>query len=204
MFAHRSFNVLGSINLTDRAERVAGAAGVKVMSAHLPFAQPQLNIKPTSGAHCADAARQSNMLTIEQRMQLEIFLALLQTWTVRTTAPDASWQITSCFAPRLHRNGDIDFIAPYSAGSDALTLITAHPFVTFLVSDSETEQQLEGYARATVIQQSWERAELLAYLRWRMPGTTDGLGSEIEVVVFHPTYLQFRDRRAGGSAFEVK
>jgi hypothetical protein len=200
MSAHRSLSFAGSLNPTHWTEP---ATGMKSMSTQLSFAELRLEIKPTLDTHHA-ALRDRALLTLDQRMQLDIFLALCQTWTIRTTVPDASWQIASCFAPRLHRNGEIDFIAPYPAGSDALALITAHPLVAFLVSDSEAEQQLEGHAQAVVIRQSWERAELLAYLRWRMPGTTDGLGNESEVVVFYPTYLRYRDRRAGGGAFEVK
>jgi hypothetical protein len=204
MSAHRSISFVGSLNPTHWTEPVACVAGMKTMSTQLSFAELRLEIKPTLDTYRATPPRNGAILTIEQRVQLEIFLALVQTWTVRPTAPETSWQMTSYFAPRLHRNGDIDFIAPYSAGSDALALITAHPLVTFLISDSGAEQQLEGHARAVVIQQSWERAELLAYLRWRMPGTTDGLGSDIELVVFHPTYLRYCDRRVGGGAFEVK
>jgi hypothetical protein len=200
MSAHHSINFVGSLNPTYWTEPVAG---MKSMSTQLSFAELRLEIKPTLDTHRA-APRNGAILTIDQRMQLEIFLALCQTWTVRTTVPDASWQIASCFAPRLHRNGEVDFIAPYPAGSDALALLTAHPLIAFLVSDSEAEQQLEGQAQAVVIRQSWERAELLAYLHWRMPGMTDGLSNEIEVVVFYPTYLRYRDRRAGGGAFEVR
>ena len=127
-------------------------------------------------------------------MWIDMFLAPFQTWTVRASAEDASWQVTSCFAPRLHGNGDIDFIAPYLAGSHALALITAHPVVTFLVSDKQGQCCLEGCAQTVLVQRSWERAELLAYLRWRTPGATDGLSGAIEVVVFRPIYLRYCDR----------
>ena len=54
-----------------------------------------------------------------------------------------------------------------------------------------------------IVQRSWEHAELLAYLRWRIPEAIDGLSCAIEVVVFRPTYLRYCDRWPGAS-FEAK
>ena len=143
------------------------------------------------------------MLTIEQRMQIDTFLEPFQTWTVGSPVEGASWQVTSCFAPRLHGSGDIDFIAPYLPGSHALALITEHPIVTFLIRDKQGQRWLEGSAQTAVVQRSWERAELLSYLRWRIPEVADGLSGAAEVVVFRPIYLRYCDRWAHYS-FEAK
>jgi hypothetical protein len=202
MSTRRSINFVGSVNLADRAQYVACAAGVKIMNTPLSFAAPLLVTKQMSDKRHAASSRTDAILTIEQRMRLDMFLAPLQTWTVGA-AEDASWQVTSYFAPRLHRNGDIDFVAPYLAGSHALALITAHPIVTFVVNDREAERWLEGRAQTVVVQRSWEHAELLAYLRWRIPDATDGLSGAIEVLVFHPIYLRYGDRWSDG-AFEAK
>jgi hypothetical protein len=142
-------------------------------------------------------------LTIEQQMQLDMFLAFFPTWIVGATTGDTSWQVTSCFAPRLHRNGEIDFVVPFLAGSHALALVTAQPVVTFLASDKEQGCWLEGCARTVVVQRSWEQAELLAYLRWRIPDAMDGLGDAIKVLLFHPICLRYRDRLPHCS-FEAK
>src|SRR5215213_8836694 len=114
-----SINFVGSANLAHRARRVACVAGVKIMNTSLLFAEPLPAIKHLPDECDAASSRPAAMLTIEQRVQIDTFLELLQTWTVGSTAEDASWQVASCFAPRLHRNGDIDFIAPYLPGSHA-------------------------------------------------------------------------------------
>jgi hypothetical protein len=173
------------------------------MNTLLSFAEPLLAARKTPDECQAASSRIGVMLTIEQRMKLDMFLAPLLTWTVGATAEDAPWQVTSCFAPRLHRNGDIDFIVPYMVGSRALALITAHSAVTFRVSDREAERWLEGHAQTVVVQRSWEHAELVAYLRWRIPDVADGWAGSIKVVVFHPTYLQYFDRVSDAS-FEAK
>jgi hypothetical protein len=198
-----SINFVGSANLAHRARRVACVAGVKIMNTSLPFAEPLPAIMHMPDECHTASSRIAAMLTIEQRVQIDTFLELLQTWTVGSTAEDASWQVTSCFAPRLHGNGDIDFIAPYLAGSHALALITAHPVVTFLVRDKQEQRWLEGYAQTVVIQRSWEHAELLAYLRWRIPEATEGLSGALDVVVFRPIYLRYCDRWTDCS-FEAK
>jgi hypothetical protein len=174
------------------------------MHTSLCLNEPLLAILQTSDTRRAASPGNGTMLTIEQRMQLEMFLALFQTWTVMVSSGDIFSRVVSYFAPRLHRNGDIDFIVPYSAGSQALVLITAHPIVTFIVSDGATEQSLEGRAQAVRVEQSWEQDELLAYLQWRMPGASDRLASPIEVVIFRPIYLRYCDFRHIHSSFEVK
>jgi len=204
MFTRHSISFVGSLNQPYRAERVACATGVQTMSTPLCFAEPLRVARQSPDAHHTASSQNGVMLTIEQRMRIDMFLAPFQTWTVGAAAEDGSWQVTSCFAPRLHRNGDIDFIAPYLAGSHAFALVTAHPVVTFLVSDGEAGRWLEGRAQTVVIQRSWEHAELLSYLRWRIPDATDGLSGAIEVVVFRPTYLHYCDRASGGGVFEVK
>src|SRR5690242_11253525 len=128
------------------------------MNTALSFAEPPQAIKHMPNRCYPASLRTTAMLTIEQRMQIDTFLELFQTWTVEGTAEGVSWQVSSCFAPRLHRNGDIDFIAPYLAGSDALALITAHPVVTFLVRDKQAQRWLEGRAHPVVVQRSWEHA----------------------------------------------
>ena len=173
------------------------------MNTPVSFAEPLLATKKTPDERHAASSRIGVMLTIEQRMKIDMFLAPLQIWTVGGIAEDAPWQVTSCFAPRLHRNGDIDFIVPYLAGSHALALITAHPVVTFRVSDREAGRWLEGHAQTVVVQRSWEHAELVAYLRWRIPDVTDGWSGPIKVVVFQPTYLRYCDR-VSGISFEAK
>lgn len=203
MSTHRSINFGGSVNLAHRAQPVACAAGVKIMNTPLSFAEPLLVAKHMPDEGHAASSRTDAMLTIEQRMRIDMFMAPFQTWTVGASAEDASWQVTSCFAPRLHGNGDIDFIAPYLAGSHALALITVHPVVTFLVSDKQGQRCLEGCAQTVLVQRSWEHAELLAYLRWRTPEATDGLSGAIEVVVFRPSYLRYCDRLADVT-FEAK
>jgi hypothetical protein len=203
MSTHGSIYFIGSVNLAHRAQHAACTAGVKIMNTSLSFARPQLVIEQMPDECCAASSRTESRLTIEQRMQIDMFLAPLQAWTVGATAEDASWQVTSCFAPRLHRDGDIDFVAPYLAGSHALSLIAAHPVVTFLVSDREAGRWLEGRAQTVAVQHFWEQAELLAYLRWRIPGATDGLSGAIEVLVFQPIYLRYYDRWSD-SAFEAK
>jgi hypothetical protein len=177
---------------------------VQITSTPLSFAEPLLATKHTPDARHATPPQNSAMLTIEQRRQLDTFLAPFHTWTVGPTSEDASWQVATCFAPRLHRNGDIDFIAHCLAGSQLLALITAQPVVTFLVSDGQGEHRLEGRAQTAVVQQSWERAEMLAYLQWRTPGAIDGLGNAIEVILLRPTYLRYYDPRPGGGMFEVR
>jgi hypothetical protein len=177
---------------------------VKITGAPLSFAEPLLATKYTSDARHAPLPQNNAMLTIEQRRQLEMFLAPFHTWTIGPTSEDAFWQVATCFAPRLHRNGDIDFVVHYPTGSQVLALITAQPVVTFLVSDGEGEHRLEGRAQTTVVQQSWERAEMLAYLQWRTPGATVGLGNAIEVILLRPTYLRYYDPRPGGGMFEVR
>jgi len=169
----------------------------------LYIAEPLLATARTPNAQRKAFLRNSTMLTIEQRMQIDMFLEPFETWTIETISENGGTQFVSIFAPRLHGNGEIDFIAPYPAGSQAFELITAYPVVTFVVSAIEAEHRLEGFARAVVVQQSWERAELLAYLQWRTPGAIDRLGSAIEVVMFHPINLRFFDRRRGRSTFEV-
>ena len=203
MSTHRSIHFVGSANLAYQAQRGAYVAGVKIMNTSLSFTKPLSATKHMPDARYAASSRTAAMLTIEQRVQIDTFLELLQTWTVGSTAEDAPWQVTSCFAPRLHRNGDIDFIAPYLPGGHALALITAHPVVTFLVSDKQAQRRLEGYAQTMVIQRSWEHAELLAYLRWRIPQATDGLSGAIDIVVFRPIYLRYCDRWTHCS-FEAK
>jgi hypothetical protein len=198
-----SINFVGGANLAHRARRVACLAGVKIMNTSLSFAEPLSAIKHMPDECHVASSRIAAMLTIEQRVQIDTFLELLQIWTVGSTAEDASWQVTSCFAPRLHGNGDIDFIAPYLPGSHALALITAHPVVTFLVRDKQEQRWLEGYAQTVVIQRSWEHAELLAYLRWRIPEATEGLSGALDVVVFRPIYLRYCDRWTDCS-FEAK
>jgi hypothetical protein len=173
------------------------------MNTSLSFAEPLPAIKHMPDECHAASSRIAAKLTIEQRVQIDTFLEQLQTWTVGSNAEDASWQVASCFAPRLHRNGDIDFIAPYLRGSQALALIAAHPVVTFLVSDKQAQYRLEGYAETVVVQRSWEHAELLAYLRWRIPEATHGLSGAIDMVVFRPIYLRFCDRLTDCS-FEAK
>jgi len=204
MFTHRSIHFAPGVGLADWGQRVACAAGTTIMRPPLSFVEPLLVAEPMPDQRHAASAQSNIALSLEQRMRIDMFLAPLQTWTVGATAEDVSWQVASCFAPRLHRAGNIDFIAPYMAGSHALALITAHPVVTFLVSDREAECWLEGRAETMVVQRSWEHAELLAYLRWRIPEATDGLSDAIEVVVFRPIYLRYCDRRAGVSTFEVK
>ncbi len=144
----------------------------------------------------------NGMLTLEQRMQLDVYLAAFHTWTVGIRWGSSSLQLLSSFAPRIYRNGFIDFIAPYPADSPVLALDSSRQQVSFLVCDQEPEHRLEGYAHARVAQQEWERIELLAYLEWRAPGATASLGVRPEVMIFSPTYLRFYVRRAG-SAFEV-
>jgi hypothetical protein len=173
------------------------------MNASLTFAEPRLITKHMPSACYAVASWVALVLTHEQQMRIDMFLAPLLTWSVGPTTGDASWQVTSCFAPRLHRNGEIDFVAPYLAGSHALALITAQPTVTFLVSDKEQECWLEGCAQTEVVQRSWEQAELLAYLQWRIPDAIDGFGDGIKVLVFHPTYLRYYDRWCDSSSFEA-
>jgi hypothetical protein len=173
------------------------------MNTPLSFTEPLPVAKPVPAQHSAAAARTDSTLTIEQRMRIDMFLAPLPTWAVGATTADTSWQVNSCFAARLHRNGDIDFIAPYLAGSHALALITAHPVVTFLVSDRAAERWLEGRAQTAVVERAWEHTELLAYLRWRIPEATDGVSGAITVVVFRPIYLRYCDRLSDGS-FEAK
>jgi hypothetical protein len=173
------------------------------MNTPLSFAEPLLATRKTPDERQAASSRIGVMLTIEQRMKLDMFLAPLLTWTVGAMAEDVPWQVTSCFAPRLHQNGDIDFIVPYLAGSRALALITTHSTVTFRASDREAGRWLEGHAQTVVVQRSWEHAELVAYLRWRIPDVADGWAGSIKVVVFHPTYLRYFDRVSDVS-FEAK
>ena len=203
MFTHHSIHFAPGIGIADWGQRVACAAEATIMRPPLSFAAPLPATKHISNKCHAASAQPNIVLSIEQRMRLDMFLAPLQTWAVGATAEDVSWQVASCFAPRLHRDGNIDFIAPYIAGSHALALITAHPVVTFLVSDREAERWLEGRAETVVVQRSWERDDLLAYLRWRIPDATDGLSGAIEVVVFCPIYLRYCDRLSDGS-FEAK
>ena len=203
MLTHRSIHFARSLNLADRAQQVTCVAGTTIMHPPLSFPEPLPVAKPVPDERSAASARTDSTLTIEQRMRMDMFLAPLRTWAVGATTEDTSWQVDSCFAARLHHNGDIDFIAPYLAGSHALSLITAHPVVTFLVSDREAERWLEGSAQAVVVQRSWEHAELLAYLRWRMPNATDELSAAIKVVVFRPIYLRYCDRW-NDCSFEAK
>ena len=203
MFTQHSIHFAPGIGLADWGQRVACAAEVTIMRPPLSFAAPLPATKHIPNKCHAASAQPNIVLSIEQRMQIDMFLAPLQTWAVGATAEDISWQVASCFAPRLHRDGEIDFIAPYMRGSHALALITAHPVVTFLVSDREAERWLEGRAQTVVIQRSWEHDDLLAYLRWRIPDATDGLSGAVEVVVFRPIYLYYCDRLSG-SSFEAK
>ena len=203
MFTHHSIHFAPGIGLADWGQRVACTAEATIMRPPLSFAAPLPATKHMPD-ECHAASTQPNiMLSIEQRMRIDMFLAPLQTWAVGATAEDVSWQVASCFAPRLHRDGNIDFIAPYMAGSHALALITAHPVVTFGVSDREAERWLEGHAQTVVVQRSWEHAELLTHLRWRIPDATDGWSGPIKVVVFHPTYLRYCER-VSGISFEAK
>jgi hypothetical protein len=194
MFTDHSIHFDPGIGRADWSQRVACMAEATLMRPPLSFAAPLPAAKHMPNA-CHAASEQPNiMLSIEQRMRIDMFLAPLQTWTVGATAKDVSWQVASCFAPRLHRDGNIDFIAPYMAGSHALALITEHPVVTFRVSDREAERWLEGRAHTVVVERSWEHDDLLAYLRWRIPDATDGLSGALKVVVFHPIYLRYCDR----------
>jgi hypothetical protein len=203
MFTQHSIDFAPGIGLADWGQRVACTAEATIMRPPLAFATPLPATKHMPDECHAASAQPNIILSIEQRMRIDMFLEPFQTWTVGVSAEDASWQVTSCFAPRLHRNGNIDFIAPYVAGSHALALITAHPSVTFLVSDKQGQRCLEGCAHTVVVQRSWEHAELLAYLRWRIPEATDGLSGAITVVVFRPIYLRYCERWPGAS-FEAK
>lgn len=193
MSTYRSIDFTGSANLAYQARPVACVADTKNLNTPLSFTK-QLPVTHYIPDEChAASSRMAAMLTIKQRMQLDTFLEPLQTWTVGNTAEDTPWQVTSVFAPRLHGNGAIDFIAPYMVGSHALALITAHPVVTFLVSDKQGQRWLEGYAQTAGVQWPWEHSELLAYLRWRLPDAADRLSGAIKVVVFRPIYLRYFD-----------
>jgi hypothetical protein len=198
-----SVHFTANANLAYRAQGVTCVAGVRILNTPLSFAEPLPITRHIPDECHAASSRGAAILTIKQRMQLDMFLAPLQTWTVGSAAEDASWQVTSCFAPRLHRNGEIDFIAPYLAGSHALALITAHPAVTFVVRDYDTNRWLEGYAHTAIVQWPWEHTELLGYLRWRIPDAADAFSSSTKVVVFRPIYLRYYDHSSGGS-FEVE
>jgi hypothetical protein len=191
MSNHHPIDRLGSRDLFHSIKGRVGAREAQIMCTPMLFAEPFPYATPTYESSHADVLKSGVLLTIEQRMQLDMFLAPFQTWTVITAAPDTSWRITSGFAPRLHSNGEIDFVAPYPAASHALGLITANPLVSFLIGDGAAERRVEGWAQAVVIQRPWERAELLAYLQWRTPGITECYDGAIQVVEFRPTYLRY-------------
>ena len=199
MLAHDSIHFARSLNLAAWAQHMTCVAGTTSMNPPLSFTEPLPVAKPVPDERSAASARTDITLTIEQRMRIDMFLATVQTWAVGATTEGTSWQVDSCFAARLHRNGDIDFIAPYLAGSHSLALITAHPVVTFLVSDRKAERWLEGRAQPAAVERSWEYAELLAYLQWRIPDAMDGVSGPIKVVVFRPIYLRYCDRMSDGS-----
>jgi hypothetical protein len=193
MLNYRSIDRLGSRDLFHSAKGVVCAREPQIMCTPMLFAEPFPHDGPINDPPGAEYPNSGVLLTIQQRMQLDMFLAPFQTWAVMTTTSDTSWRITSCFAPRLHRNGEIDFVAPYPAASQALELIAASDFITFVVGDSAVGNWLEGRAQTIGIQRPWERAELLAYLQWRTPGVTECYDGAVEVIMFRPTYLRYCD-----------
>src|SRR5262245_47676067 len=138
------------------------------------------------------------MLTYQQRRLIEEFLAPLQTWTISIAQNTGLHLTVSFFAPRLHDDGDIDFVSAYRAGSPKLTSIVSTSTVTFLVSDGTAERWLQGLAQAALVATPWGRAVERAYLQRRAPGVINVLDDDSEVVLFRPTYLRYCDRRRGG------
>ncbi|HEU5099365.1 MAG TPA: hypothetical protein VFU22_10115 [Roseiflexaceae bacterium] len=181
-------------------ECVSGMAGSRpLLSCDEPFLASKRILRQPERS----PSEVSPVLTIEQRLKLDMFLAPLQIWTVAAVAADEPWRVTSCFAPRLHRTGELDFVAAYPAGSQALALISTSAEVAFWVSDAQAGCYLEGRAHATIVRWAWEQAELQAYLRWRMPNQMSELSGPIEAVVFRPISLLYRDP-APAACFEVK